>query len=380
MLPYLQSLQSAQNRRDDNQKAASNKGRAEMRVIDTQQARGLLRSTDAIDAPIFLTRQSIPFIDTGDGAVRPVEQVFEWLPNPDEKSEMYDHEAKDEDDTMPKRNVPIPEIRARFLDERPEEPARFPWNFPELTLPASICMLPSILRHPSCDLLGSLVRYLQTIELVDVCTTACPHHGKTAEKCPDHMLTSNEVIALQRVHQHWAGTAMIAEAGAMTGPHCDTFGFGTYICCGEGEIGLAWSTNEPSAKTKQQKRPTPKDGWAFKVLRRGDAMYLDPGRWHYVFRKPGGAQTMAWSVRVLRSCDLERWLQIVQSEVDKAIDESVVDDSEDILTWRGLLLSAEKLIEQAKENEGLERFGGEKTVHRAEAVMRKAETALKHLL
>lgn len=376
MLPYLKKLEPVGGRRIERQapQAGRRRGYApDAYVLDSPAAQALFRSTEPVCAPVFLTGQKIPILDPENDA-RPIEQVFPWL-DMDEGHDVADlqKEAEDHGGRFPERSVTTAEIRERFVNDNQEQ--AYPWNFLEIPLPTVAESMPDFLRHPNCNMMRDILRFIQSPDIDDICPATCPNHGKTAERCQKHLLTADEVVVLNQVYRHWLGTIMIAEAGALTQPHFDTFGFGTFICCAEGEIGFAWT----SEATARKKGVSARDRLLFKVLRPGDAVYMDPGRYHLVFRLPGGKQTMGSSPRVLRYGDVERWLDIISLELQNAIDNEPLDDSH-ILVWRGLVMGTRYLITQARKGETFEKFGGEKTVRGAEKLLDKIEKQLQKLL
>ena len=166
---------------------------------------------------------------------------------------------------------------------------------------------------------------------------------------------------------------MLAEAGALTQPHFDSFGFGTFLVCAEGEIGFAWSVNcldKPGGVDAS-------DRWVYKVLRPGDAVYIDPGRYHLVFRLLGGKQTCGYAARALRYCDVVKWLNVIGQEIRDADDYAGNDHP---CLWRGILLGAGHVIEQAKKQRNFDKSGGEATVRAAEKALTRVQRQLKDLL
>ena len=111
---------------------------------DVRAAKTVLQTTERIDCPVFVTRGAPSSIfDSEMNPRRPVEQVLEWLPDPDENHYLDEKQANI--DTS--RPVTVAEIRDRFLDQQQHQP--YPWNFPEIPFPMPAPEMPGFLRHPA---------------------------------------------------------------------------------------------------------------------------------------------------------------------------------------------------------------------------------------
>lgn len=229
--------------------------------------------------------------------------------------------------------------------------------------------LPGFLRHPSCNFLIDIIRYVQDVNVEQICPATCENHGITADQCQIHFQTADEIVEIQRAVKLWLGTIMMAEAGAYTHEHCDTPGFGTFISCYEGEIGFAYQ--QKSAKSSKK--------WLYVILRPSDAVYMGPATKHLVFRQPNGSQALATAIRVLRYCDVVAWLKALSAEFDTG------DDSKELQLFfsrvvRALVIGARHFVEQAKAHNAFEKFGGPQNVKEAEKLLRKIEKQRQTLL
>ncbi|KAK5119456.1 hypothetical protein LTR85_007556 [Meristemomyces frigidus] len=222
--------------------------------------------------------------------------------------------------------------------------------------------MPHFVQTPSCNLLRDVMRYLLDVGPNSICQDSCKGRKATNGKCcKKHFLTPKEFGELQLGWRHWAGTVMLAEAGALTLPHFDKWGLGTHISCLEGEIGFAWlsqPTDEQLVSVLQ--KPDEVEGrWLFKVLRPGDALYMSPGTPHLVFRLPHGKQTLGLAGHVVRRCDFERWVQLLTLEAEKGEehDETFAD------VMRGLATGMEHMVSKVAGEQGTtEQYGGKKQV------------------
>ena len=82
-------------------------------------------------------------------------------------------------------------------------------------------------------------------------------------------------------------------------------------------------------------------------------------------------------MRVLRYCDVVRWLEVVEYEMQYATDYAGADHP---FLWRGLVVSARHLIDQAKRHRRFDKFGGRETVRAAEEVLSRVDTQLQQFL
>ena len=379
MLPHLDILETG-SRQHTRRRAPVGEQRREdvpdAYQLDAEEAKRFFRSTEQVNAPVFVADGATSIIDAGD-LRRPIEQMLDWLPDPDETYATDDLEQAAVHGDVPGKTVTVSEIRDRFLNHQGYQP--YPWNFPEIPFPRPETV-PQFLQHPSCNLLRDIMRYVQGVTDNDVCPETCPRYGKTAEKCRKHFLTASEIVELQRGYQHWQGTIMLAEAGALTGPHFDSLGFSTLISCYEGEIGFAWNTKPVDEQHPAADKDDETQGrWLFKILRSGDAVYMGPGTRHLVFRKPQGKQTLASVVRSIRYCDIGCWLRTLSLEVQQSIDGDEARTEKYDRVVRGLAMGAEHLIKQAKDRENMERFGGVEKVELAEKVLSKIKRQLKRI-
>ena len=141
-------------------------------------------------------------------------------------------------------------------------------NFPDIATPFHHSGMPAFVHLPGCNLLRDPVRYLLDIGPNNICQDDCQAPKRKGSKChKEHFLITSEFGEVQLGWRYWQGTVMLAEAGAVTLPHLDKWGFGTWISCLEGEIRLAW-LSKPGNKQLETllKREDAVEGrWWFKV-------------------------------------------------------------------------------------------------------------------
>lgn len=343
--------------------------------MTADEVRTLLQGSSRINAPVFVTQGAPtgifdPEIDTR----RPVEQLLDFLPDLDEDYE-YQDKAASWDLVNPTKSVTVAGMKERFVNQ--QHPQQFPWNFPEIPFPMPAPEMPGFLRHPSCNLLIDIIRHIQYMDTDQICPPTCHYYGVTADRCPEHWQTGEEVVDFQLGVQHFLGTVMMAEAGAYTPRHYDALGFGTFIACYEGEIGFAYQTTPPTLTPQARRKGSQSQKWLFKVMRPGDSVYMPPGTFHMVFRQPFGHQTLATAIRVLRYCDVADFLKLVSAEFDNAA------GSEDPKWFsrvvRALVKGIRHYINKARAHNGLEKFGGAENVRAAEKLLLVIDKKLKKL-
>lgn len=336
-------------------------GEQDAQSLSVDEARQLLQSTAAVETPIFVTsdNSNASFLDPGSDR-RPIEQVFDWLTDPDEQ--LHDGQT----------SPTVAEVRERFLaDDDDDNDNGVPWNLPDIPFPFHVPSIPSFVQTVGCNLLGDIMRHLLDVSPNNICPDSCKDRPEAGKCCKAHFLTTEEFGELQQGWRMWQCTVMLAEAGALTDVHHDKWGFGTWISCVEGEIGFAWlsrpTTDELDNAFSENSKPEGR--WLYKVLRPNDSLYMAPGTPHTVFRLPEGKQTLALAGHVLRRCDLERWLKFLLRESELAKKE---DDEGEVAL--GLVEGVRHLLKRVKGNEDLQaRYGGVKSVARAEKLLLKIE-------
>ncbi|KAK5118728.1 hypothetical protein LTR85_007934 [Meristemomyces frigidus] len=250
-------------------------------------ARELLRDSEELSVPVF-TEESLSSMLDG---LSPVDALLSWFPTGKEPVEVP--VASDLKASSGARLVTISDVRKRFGDKQSKND---PWNVLGTKSPLPDAALPAFLQDRNCSLLSDIAR----MESINAESASRPR----TSGCDWHQMMS------------WI---LLAEAGALTTPHQDACGFGTWFQCYQGKIGFAW-LSRPNEEDLQEWRNDP-DGfqsgrWCYRMLQPGDVVYFDPGLVHFVFRGHGNdAQTMAIGGHILRRSAIGSWAKILHQQV-----------------------------------------------------------------
>ncbi|KAK5735447.1 hypothetical protein LTR17_008145 [Elasticomyces elasticus] len=282
--------------------------------LSVSDARALLASAESTGAPVFVANGA----NTSDSERRPIDQVLDWFPDPSEEV----HGRAGMSDISPSIN----EIRTRFATNGPVDD-RKPWNMLDLPYPFHHSGVPTFLQQPACNLLGDVIRVLLNLGDTYICKDTCKNAKTDGKCCAKHFVTSDEHAEITRGWRQWHGTVMMAEAGGLTTPHVDSWAFGTWISCTEGEIGFGWLPHASSEDRQAVFDETiePDGRWRYKVLRANDMLYMGPQTPHLVFRLPEGRQTLALAGHIVRRVDAELWIRSLELDLAKS-DASAVGD------------------------------------------------------
>ncbi|KAK5713830.1 hypothetical protein LTR17_017405 [Elasticomyces elasticus] len=287
--------------------------------LSASDARALLASAESTRAPSFVANGANTVgILWSDSERRPIDQVLDWFPDPSEEV----HGRAGMSDKSPSIN----EIRTRFATNGPVDD-RKPWNMPDLPYPFHHSGVPTFLQQPACNLLGDVVRVLLNLGDQYICKDSCKNAKTDGKCCAKHFVTSDEHAEITRGWRQWHGTVMMAEAGGLTTPHVDSWAFGTWISCLEGEIGFGWLPHASSEDRQAVFDETiePDGRWRYKVLRANDTPYMGPQTPHLVFRLPEGRQTLALAGHIVRRVDAELWVRSLELDLAKSNASAVGD-------------------------------------------------------
>lgn len=359
-------MKAPTSQRTPPQSPADGQQQADAYLLSSADARGLLASNASIDAPVFVAgaANTASVLETGSDR-RPVEQLFDWLVDPDEKHDVHEPTGT--------RQITTGELRQRFLDHNGY--VEQPYNFPDVASPFHTSGMPDFVQTPACNLLRDVMRYLLDVSPVNICQDDCKGKKAANRCCNKHFLTTGEFAELQQGWRHWQGSVMLAEAGALTLPHVDKWGFGTFLSCLEGEMGFAWlsHTSDEQLEAVLAGTDAPDEEWLFKVLRPGDAVYMSPGTPHLVFRLPQGKQTMGLAGHLVRRCDVEQWVQLVMLDAEQG----EYHDAGFGEVVRGLATGIEHILTKAAGRQDIvEQYSGAKKM----ASVRKALVKLKRMV
>ncbi|KAK4553991.1 hypothetical protein LTR86_008832 [Recurvomyces mirabilis] len=258
--------------------------------LDSDTARRLIEAAEAVPIPVFASDGHVPFhgLET-----TPIEILLDRFPSDQERLEVQI--VSDLKNGDPRILHTVAEIRKRF---RATQSKPDPWNILGFESPFADSILPSWLAGRNAGLLLDIARFISSN------ITACISDG---------------VLNNVNNWRHMTSWVLLAEAGALTTPHQDALGFGTWFTCLQGEMGFAWlSRPNDDELAAWSKDPVGYHGgrWCYKVLRPGTTVYFDPGLVHCVFRRDGDErQTMAVGGHVLRRSAVGSWLKIMRQQL-----------------------------------------------------------------
>jgi hypothetical protein len=153
--------------------------------------------------------------------------------------------------------------------------------------------------------------------------------------------------------------ALFAQRGALTGPHQDSHGFGTFLTVNQGQVGFAWLSKPTDNQLKDWavNQDITVGRWCFMALSRGQAVYFPPGTVHCVVRSIEGDNTLLTGGHILRRCAIARWAQIchLQNEYPNVTNEDVDDIAEFMKIVAGY-------VKEAEQKGTLVEWGGESAV------------------
>ncbi|KAK4548888.1 hypothetical protein LTR36_008661 [Oleoguttula mirabilis] len=325
----------------------------EVHVLSEEAARRFLASDTPVDQPVFVSggTDMANILDPDDDR-RPIEQLFTWLTNDDETHDLY---VAGEAVTAKRApgTIKTAALRQRFQAHNGPVKNGRPCNLTDIASPFPGAVAPRFTQTPACNVLGEVMRYLSDCSIDDLCQTGCPNRPEDALQkcCLKHFLTTTELAELKTGWRQWQGAVMLAEAGALTQPHADKWGFAPNTSYIEGEIGWCWlaDATDKDREGLMDSSDEAKDSgrWLYKVLRPGDALYMPPGTPHLVFRLPKGKQTMIVASHVVRRYDVGQWVRWLGIEARRAregVEEGDELDESDVALLRGLSEGIEHIL------------------------------------
>ena len=215
----------------------------------------------------------------------PLQTVDEFL------AEFYDDSInvsiQDPRTELKKKNHSVREVTvAQVKQHLSQERVLAPWNCLELAAHVEDGLRPSFLNSEECRLLTKL---------------KIPSEDDSAGR--------RGYAPGWKDKEKWA---LIARAGALTEPHQDSGGLGTYITINQGVVGFGW-LSRPTSEEKQDWLANPGSfvggQWRRIVLRAGDTIYFPGGTVHFVFRDPKESNTLAFGGHVLRCSQIATWIE-----------------------------------------------------------------------
>lgn len=319
-----------------------------------EAARRLLASDEPIGLPVFVGDAANWSMIERDSDRRPIEQLFDFLHDPDEVNECNDEATPGESE---RKTLSITELKTLFVDAHRHAP-RYPHNFPDIVNPMLDNGMPRFLQNAQCTLLHDIMRRQLDCAPKDLCV--CDDKGEESAHC-DHHIRREEFHELHNSWQYWPGTVMLAEPGSITYPHWDKYATSTWISCLEGEIAFGWQS-KPKGKALAswlEDLGEPRGRWCFRVLRPGEVVYMPPGTVHLVFRRPGGGQTMGFAGQMLRRADTLDWLKFAKIEVSYA---DAVENAPYEFVLPPLVNGFLELVNAAAREGDFAKFGGKQKI------------------
>ena len=165
--------------------------------------------------------------------------------------------------------------------------------------------------------------------------------------------------------------ALLAQAGALTEPHQDSYAYSTYITANQGIVGFGWLAH-PSAEERAAWGDAHDtyvgDKWRYVILRPGMTVYFPARTVHFVFRHPDAGSTLAYGGHVLRCSQIVRWVKVLLDQQQKP-DIANEDIGVNIVGYLGRV---EKYVKQAVKKGEVEKWGGQESID--EFLMLKAKS------
>ncbi|KAI6871559.1 hypothetical protein KC323_g1850 [Hortaea werneckii] len=333
--------------------------------LTSTDAKHLLQSSETISAPVFVSNSinTVGILDT-DSDKRPIEQILDWLTDSTEDHDLHEAGKVRYSTTEQLRDTFT--AHNGFVGED-----RQPQTFLDIANPFHHSGMPAFVQSPQCNLLRDTMRYLLDVSPDNICQQSCEgRNANSGRCCVKHFLTTEEFTEVQQGWRAWQGAVLLSEAGAVTAPHFDKWGFGTWISCWEGEIGFGWLTTPEEAHLQAivAGEDYIEGRWLFKVLRPGDSLYLSPGTPHLVFRLPRGRQTAALAGHMVRRCDVGRWVELPALDVKEGQQQN--DESSGDLV-RALATGIDHMLEIAVRDGKEDIYGGRQVLEKVQKAVQK---------
>nr|POE56555.1 hypothetical protein CFP56_33527 [Quercus suber] len=192
--------------------------------------------------------------------------------------------------TMNNRDLCQKKKMSEVKDHFAQPTGQCPWNLLELASHIEDGVRPQFLNQEDCRLL-----------------TKIKFPGKKSTARNGYLPGWKEV-------EKWV---LVAEAGAVTGPHQDSHGFNTYITVQQGFVGFGWLSNpslEERAAWVADTDHFTGGRWRYVILKPGQTIAFPSGTVHFVFRSPDGSHTLAFGGHYLRCSQIVSWVQMMLEE------------------------------------------------------------------
>ncbi|KAK3344908.1 hypothetical protein B0H65DRAFT_573432 [Neurospora tetraspora] len=147
---------------------------------------------------------------------------------------------------------------------------------------------------------------------------------KTPEKRAERLRASPSSWSEWTNVQSWS---LLSQGGHHTPPHCDAFGFDTWITVQEGMVGFGWLSTASSTPETKTEVFGERENWAadphhyvsgprwrFVILKPKQTVFFPSGTVHFVFRLKS-QDSLSVGGHVLRWDGVERWLSVVLEQM-----------------------------------------------------------------
>ncbi|WQF76292.1 Putative JmjC domain-containing protein [Colletotrichum destructivum] len=297
----------------------------------------------SLDVPIFTESQQ-QF--RWNGRDRPIEELFRRMEDFDRSVSVQVPSRSSSLSSFESQK--LSQVRNRFLKKLETND---PWNILDLRSPLPPSILPTFLTGENCQLLPRVRDMVLT--------------GNRAERA----VASGEQWNEWRDVLEWA---LLSEGGHNTAPHIDSHGLATWITSQEGGFGFGWMSR-PTVQERTDWMVNPQGyiggQWRYVILRPGQTVFFNSGTIHFVFRVRG-EQTLALGGHILQWSTIERWLQVVITQVQnpKITNE---DMTRSVPTYVQVVA---KLVAARVKSGRVDELGGDKAVTRFFASVKEFET------
>ncbi|KAF2123772.1 hypothetical protein P153DRAFT_145916 [Dothidotthia symphoricarpi CBS 119687] len=261
----------------------------EVYFLSGVEAEGHLEPHVTLQGPVISQHQQ-PFHWNNEKGP-PIKQIFERMGNLGRDVPVQDPSLFV--DEMSAKSMSLSHIRDIFLNNETSDAA---FNVLEMRNPLPHSIFPQFLNGEDCHLLG---------QIRDTILDA-----RTAQR----ISTSIDKLKKWKDDEEWI---LLAQGGALTLPHQDSFGKGTWLTVQEGRVGFGW-LSRPTPQQRIAWAQTPNayasSQWRYVVIHPGQTIYFEPGTIHFVFREQK-TPTLMFGGHLLRWSRISDWVQLIHDQL-----------------------------------------------------------------
>ncbi|SMR62330.1 unnamed protein product [Zymoseptoria tritici ST99CH_1E4] len=176
--------------------------------------------------------------------------------------------------------------------------------------------------------------------------------------------------------------ATFAESGALSAPHVDIDGLGTYITIAQGEILFLWCDSMNDAETEQWQKQDVLNAlenhdWNCTVMEAGQSVVFPAGTPHAVIRNPGDSPTLSFGGHFLHPQQLPRFASLCRQQLKNPSSAALNEDPESTV-WVYLLLAAKHVLRAraGAKKDWARIFGGNENVGQFFQVLKSIDARL----